>query len=146
MRRFLLLFIAALIALPALPAGSLSASEKGKETELEKVMGQMNGAFRKLRRQVADASKNAESLQLVATVRKAAEDSITLVPALAADKPEADRPAFIAAYREQMRGFISALAPLETALKAGDNAKAEATLAELLALQKKGHKEYKKPE
>lgn len=146
MRRFLLLLVATLIALPALPSATLSAAEKGNETELEKVMGQMNGAFRRLRRQVADPTKNAESLQLVATVRKAAEDSVKLVPALAAERPEADRPAFVAGYREQMRGFIAALAPLEAALKAGDNPKAEAAIAELLALQKKGHKEYKKPE
>jgi soluble cytochrome b562 len=146
MTRLLAFAAALLLALPSLPTGALSAADKGNETELEKVMGQMNGAFRKLRRQVADPSKNAESLQLVATVRKTSEDSLKLVPALAADKPESERPAFIAGYREQMRSFIAALAPLEAALKAGDNAKAEAAIAELLALQKKAHKEYKKPE
>jgi len=144
MKKFLTLFLALAVLLPALP--SLRAADDKKETELETTMGKMNGAFRKLRRQVLDASKNAESLELVASMRAASVKSTELIPALAADKPEAERAAFVAGYKKQMQEFMAALAPLEAALKANNNAEAEKLVAGLGAMQKKGHKEYKKPD
>jgi hypothetical protein len=45
-----------------------------------------------------------------------------------------------------MQEFVAALAPLEAALKANNNAEAEKIVADLGARQKQGHKEFKKQE
>lgn len=145
MKKVLSLFLALAVLTPVLP--SLHAQESGKkETELETAMGKMNGAFRKLRRQITDASKNADSLDQIAKLRAAADESTKLIPALAAEKPEAERAAFVAAYKKQMQQFMASLAPLEAALKANDNAAAEKFVTELDGQKKKGHKEFKKPD
>ena len=143
MKKVLSLFLALAVLTPVLP--SLHAQDAAKkETELETAMGKMNGAFRKLRRQVSDATKSAENLELVAKLRAGAEESTKLIPALAAERPEAERPAFIAGYKKQMQEFLAALAPLEAALKANNTAEAEKLVAQLKDLQTKGHKAYKK--
>jgi soluble cytochrome b562 len=145
MKKVLSLFLALAVLTPVLP--SLHAQESGKkETELETAMGKMNGAFRKLRRQITDASKNADSLDQIAKLRAAADESTKLIPALAAEKPEAERPAFIAAYKKHMQEFLAALAPLEAALKANNNGEAEKLVGQLKDMQTKGHKAYKKPD
>ena len=144
LKRALLTILALAILTPAVP--TLRASGGEKHSALEDAMDKMNGAYRKLRRQVADATKNANSLELVATLRAASEESAKLVPKLAAERPEAERPAFIAAYQKQMQEFTAALAPLEAALKANNNAEAEKIVADLGARQKQGHKEFKKQE
>lgn len=144
LKRALLLIVTLSVITPVLPP--LHASAGGKHSELEDAMEKMNGAFRKLRRQVADATKNANSLELVANLRAASEKSVDLAPKLAAERPEAERPAFIAAYKKQMQEFVAALAPLEAALKANNNAEAEKIVADLGARQKQGHKDFKKQE
>ncbi|MBM3872616.1 MAG: hypothetical protein FJ382_02590 [Verrucomicrobia bacterium] len=144
LKRALLPILALAFLTPALPTLRAAAGEK--HSALEDAMDKMNGAFRKLRRQVTDATKNANSLELVATLRAASEESVKLVPKLAAERPEAERPAFIAAYKKQMQEFTAALAPLEAALKADNNAEAEKIVADLGARQKQGHKEFKKQE
>ena len=53
----------------ALAAG-LVARAADAETELGGKMEKIGGAFRALRRQIADASKNADSLARVATIRQ----------------------------------------------------------------------------
>jgi len=116
------------------PAPAASAKE---ETELDQKMEDMNGAFRKLRRQIADASANASSLELVAKLRKASEESVALVPAKAAKVPEADREKFVAAYQAKMKEFIAEVDKLKAALEAGKNDEA-ATI-----LQKAGHREFR---
>jgi soluble cytochrome b562 len=144
LQRALLLIVTLSVITPVLPP--LHAAGGEKHTALEDSMEKMNGAFRKLRRQVTDPTKNANSLELVANLRAASQKSIDLVPKLAAERPEAERPAFTAAYKKQMEEFVAALAPLEAALKAGNNAEAEKLVADLGARQKKGHKDFKKQE
>jgi hypothetical protein len=129
------------VALNAQAAASAHA-----ETELEGKMDTLNGAFRKLRRQVTDATKNAESLKLVAEIKAASEESVKLIPAKAADLPEDERAAFVSAYQTKMKEFFAKLGELEAALKAGQNEQAAKIVAALGDLQKDGHKTFKKPE
>lgn len=109
-------------------------------------MDSMSQAWKKLKRQAADATKNAESLQLVATLRSAAEEAAKLEPAKAADVPVADRAKFVAEYRVGIKKLIAALTQLETALQAGKNDEADKLVADIGALQKAGHKEFKRPD
>jgi soluble cytochrome b562 len=145
MKRMLLAALAAtalagfIIAQPA-----PNAEKKGPETELGKSMDKLNGAFRTLRRQVADASKNAESLALVATIRTEAVAAKKEIPMKAADIPEADRAAYVTKYQKGIDDLVTLIGRLEVALKANDNAGAEKLVADMASAQKAGHDEFRK--
>jgi hypothetical protein len=127
------------------PKEGKSAHEE-PETELGKTMEKLNGAWRKLRKQVNDPASNASSLELVATVKELSEKAATLQPDKAKDLPEADRAKYIQAYQDKMKEFTAKLAKLSDAFKAGDNTSAAAVLKELGTMQREGHKEYKRPD
>ncbi len=131
-----------LIALSlALAAGPVVRAD---ETPLGERMEKMGGAFRALRRQIADASKNADSLAKLATLRKNAEESLKFDPALAKDQPADKRQKFIADYQAEMKKFLELCTKLEAALKANKNAEAEKLCAAMGDAQKAGHKQFKK--
>ncbi|PTY06351.1 hypothetical protein DB347_13050 [Opitutaceae bacterium EW11] len=115
-------------------------------TELGDRMDEMGDAFKALRRQIEDASKNPSSLEQVAILKKNATAALNLVPAKAADLPEADRPKFVSGYKTEMKKLLGHLDELEAALKAGDNAQAAKTLRAIGAEQKDAHREYRKPQ
>ncbi len=116
-----------------------------EETELDNKMSAMNGAFKKLRRQIADPAANASSLELVAKLLKASEESAALTPAKTETLPEADRAKFNADYAAKMAAFIDEVKKLEAALKADDNTTAAAILKQLGDLQKQGHRTFRQP-
>lgn len=135
-RALLLTLVCALVAAPGLRAAD--------ETELEAKMEKMGGAFRALRRQVSDASKNADSLAKVQAIRQNAEASLKLEPAMKKDKPAAEQAKFVESYRADMKKFIQLCGKLEAALKANNNAEATKLCGEMGDSQKSGHKQYKK--
>jgi cytochrome c556 len=114
------------------------------ETELGGKMEKMGGAFRALRRQITDSSKNADSLAKVATIRQNAEASMKLDPAMKKDIPAAKQAKFVADYQAEMKKFIALCDKLTAALKANNNAEAEKLCAQMGDAQKAGHKSYKK--
>ena len=148
------LLFALLSAVPALraqnaPQASPAKSEPKKEeekTDLEKTMDKMNKAFRALRKQVADATKNDSSLTLVATIRTAAEAASKLIPEKAQDLPEADRPDFVARYRAGIKDLVAGLDKLEADLKAHNNTAAVADVKSIGSTERKNHKEFKRPD
>jgi hypothetical protein len=117
--------------------------EKKPETELSQKMDKMNSAFRKLRRQAADAAKNADSLEQVAILREYAAASAKLEPFKAGEVPAGDRAKLVEGYEAKMKELQAGLAKLEAAFKAGQNEEAAKIVQELGAMQKEGHKEYK---
>lgn len=128
--RILLLTLAcAVVSVPV-----VNAADKD-ETELGNHMDKMGGAFRKLKKSVADASQNAESLKLVATIKAESEASTKLTPVW---KPENKEK-----FQAKMKEFSSKVAKLESALKANDNATAAKIVDELGKAQKEGHTEFK---
>ncbi len=137
----------ALLAQDAPPAAPASGDQpKAPKTELEKNMDTMGKAFRTLRRQVSDATKNDSSLELVATIRTAAEAASKLTPAKTEDLPEADRPQFVADFQAGMKDLAAGLDKLEADLKAGDNTAAAADLKDVGAIEGKNHKKFRRPE
>lgn len=130
------------------PAPDKPKQEKPKheETELEKTMDGMSKAWRKLRKQAADPAQNASSLELMVTIKAAAKKTLDYTPDLARDVPADKRDKFIAGYQEKMKQTIAAFDQLDEAFKAGDNKAAGEIIAKIGALQKEGHKEYKRPE
>lgn len=129
----------------ALLVSPLARAAGDDDSPLGKEMSAMNRAFRQLKKQAGDAAQNASSLELLAKIKKASEASIDLIPEKAAGLPEADRTAFVEKYKKEMKEFVAALDKLEAAFKAGDNETATKLVAELNALQKSGHKEFRKP-
>ena len=107
-------------------------------------MQKINGAFRKLRTQVTDATKNDDSIAQVAIIKENATASLKLTPMKAADVPAADQAKFVAEYQAEMKKFIEAVGKLEAALKAGKNDEAKTFFDALGGLQKEGHTEFKK--
>jgi soluble cytochrome b562 len=144
--RILLIAVFALFTTTLSLSADESKTHPKEETELEGKMDTMAGAWRKVKRQVADASKNAESLELVATIRTAAEEAAKLTPAMAADVPAGDRAKFVADYQAGIKRLVVELGKLEAALKAGNNDEAAKLVADIGALQKAGHKQFKRPD
>ena len=146
-----ILLLAVLLAVPA--AFFLRAEDPQQpkkqpkdETELEGKMEVMGSAFRKLRNQVGDATKNADSLELVARIRAAATEAVKLTPAKTADLPASDRAKFVADYQAKMKGFFEQLEKLEAVLKAGKNDEAAKLIADIRAFQKEAHKQFERPD
>jgi hypothetical protein len=125
------------------PAAPAPAKEKKEDTELTKNMDKMNAAWRKLRKQAGDATKNAESIELVATMRQYATIGSKLEPLKVSEVPEADRAKMREGFKAKMKDFLAGLDQLTEAFKAGNNEAAAKLVQELGAMQKEGHKEYK---
>ncbi len=117
-----------------------------EETELTKSMDTLNKSWRKLRKQAADPLQNASSLELLVEIKAAAKDNLKYTPDLARDIPADQRDKFIAGYQKKMTAVGAALERVEAAFQAGDNPAAVELIAKISALQKEGHKEYKRPE
>jgi cytochrome c556 len=137
-----------LLVLPAAPllCAQEKAEHKEPETELGKVMEKVNGAWRKVRKQVADPASNASTLELVATIAAGLEKALTYTPIRAEDVPAADREKYIESFRTKMKEFMGQVSKLEAALKADDNATAQALVQKMGTMQREDHKEFRRPE
>ena len=135
---------ALLFALACSLAVSPAVRAADAETELEGKMEKMSGAFRALRRQISDPTKNADSLAKVAVIRQNAEASAKLEPARKAEIPAANQKKFVADYQAEMKKFIDMCGKLEAALKANNNEEAAKICGAMGDAQKAGHKAYKK--
>jgi soluble cytochrome b562 len=130
----------------ASPAAPATASETEKKTELEMRMDRIGKAFRKLKKQAADPAQNAASLQLLSTMEGAAKEAVDFTPAKAADVPEDQRAKFVEDFKTGIRGMLDEFAKLRVALAAGKNDEAVKVVDEISDLEKKDHKEFRRPE
>ena len=134
--------LAALLCSLVLPP--VFAAEDNSPSELDDWMEQMNTAYRKLTRQIADPPKNADSLKQIAAVRERATEAMKLEPKKKADIPAAGQAKFVADYQAMMKTFIADVDKLEAALKAGKNEEAAALVKTLKQAQEDGHKQFKR--
>jgi soluble cytochrome b562 len=126
----------------AKPAAAAKSDEP--ETELGGHMEKLNGAYRKMKRQIADPAKNESSLTLLATVKTHAEAALKLKPDTTSAKPAAEQAEYVASYQKEMKKMIELVDKLEVALKAGKNDEAAKIVTDLDAQQKSSHKQFKK--
>lgn len=126
------------------PAAAPTPTEK--KTELELRMGRVGKAFRKLRKQVADPTQNAASLALLATMQDALKEAVDLTPAKADDVPADQRAKFIEDYKAGIQGMQDEFTKLGDALTAGRNDDAGKIVADIIAQEKKDHKDFRRPE
>lgn len=142
-----LTLICALVTMPALRAeddATKKMAPKEDQTELGAKMEKISGAYRKLGRQIADATKNEDSLAQVVIIRDNAEAALKLEPAKKADLPADQQAKFVADYQTQMKKFIADAGKLADALKAGNNEEAAKVLQSLKTDQDDGHKDFRK--
>jgi hypothetical protein len=156
-RLTLLALVSAFALMPVLHAAEDAAPKKmgpkAPPTELADKMEKLQGAFRKLRKvdpatkqaQIADASKNEDSLKQIAIMKEYATAAAKLEPALKAQKPTEEQAKFVAAFRDQMKGFLTDINQLEAAVKAGKNDEAAKLVEKLNDDQKKGHTDFQPP-
>lgn len=128
------------------PAVAPAAPDTEKKTELELRMDRMGKAFRKLRKQVADPAQNASSLQLLSTMEDAAKEAIDLTPAKAEDIPADQKAKFVDDFKAGIKSLQDLFAKLRDALTAGNNDDAVKIVADMAALEKKDHKEFRRPQ
>jgi soluble cytochrome b562 len=135
-----------LLSLALLSAGAPSVGFAAETTAspLDDHMEEINAAYRKLGRQIGDASKNADSLKQVALLRQHAMEAEKLEPKKKADLPAPDQAKFVEGYRAKMKDFLAELGKLEDALKAGKNQEAATALKALKQAQEDGHKEFRR--
>ena len=146
LRLLTLSLISALVALPILSAQEKKMGPKEDQTELGAKMEKLNGAYRKLGRQISDATKNEDSLAQVAIIKENAEAALKLEPAKKKDLPAAEQAKFVADYQGKMKEFIAMTGKLEAALKAGDNAAAAKLVDDMKNERNADHKAFKKEE
>jgi len=131
---------------PAATAPAAAAPAEEKKTDLELRMDRMGKAFRKLRKQVADPTQNASSLLLLTTMDDAAKEALDYTPAKAQDLPEDQRAKFEEDFKAGIKGMQDEFAKLRDALTAGKNDDAVKIVADIAALEKKDHKDFRRPE
>lgn len=122
----------------------VQAADKEPETELGNKMDKMGSAFRALRRQIKDSSKNADSLAKLAVIKENAQASLKLEPAKKATLPAAEQKKFVADYQARMKEFIGLVEKVEAALKANNNEEADKLVGAMADAQKKGHADFQK--
>jgi hypothetical protein len=126
-------------------APATAQGDSDEKTDLEVRMDHMGRAYRKLKKQVGDPAQNASSLQLVATMQKAAKEALQFTPAKTADLPADQQAKFVEDFKAGIQGMQDEFTKLSDALTAGKNDDAIKIVAEIDALEKKDHKEFRKP-
>jgi hypothetical protein len=139
-RLLLVTLSAAVLSLPVARA----QDAKEDQTELGSHMEKIGGAFRKLRGEVKDATKNEDSLKQIAIMKEHAEAALKLDPAKKADLPPEKQAKFVEDYRAKLKATIADMSKVEAALKAGKNEEAEQLLTTLKQDQKEGHEAFQK--
>lgn len=128
---------------PAAAAAAPAAASRVDEPSLEQRMKAMKRAFGKVKDYAAKGEGAAPLAEVDALLQNALA-ARNMVPEMAADIAEADRPKWLAAYKQGMRDTVRSLLALEEALEAGDKTKVKELAEALGKQQKEGHKQFKK--
>lgn len=137
------LFLFVLVsALTLAPVGLRAADDD--HTELGAKMEKIGGAWRRVKAQVNDASKNADTLARLATIKENMVASTNLEPELAKGKTGAEKEKFVADFRAKMKEETQKIDQIIAAVKAGKNEEAAKLVAIVDQDQKDAHKTFKK--
>jgi len=128
----------------ALTTSSLQAQQPSEpKTELGKHMAAMNSAFRTIGQQIADASKNASTMEQLTIFETNAKEALALEPEKKAQVPAADQAKFVADYKAGIQKLIETAGRLHGALHDGKNTEAAAIVDEMRSLQRASHDEFR---
>jgi soluble cytochrome b562 len=113
-----------------------------EDTPLSKEMSAMNKSLRALKRQVADPTKKAENLDLIAKMKTSVANSLKLEPAKTKDQPDAEKAAYLEKYKAQMGDLDKVIDELKAAVDNGDAEAAQKVFDKLSDSKEKGHKDF----
>ena len=119
---------------------------KAKEdhTPLGEKMEKIGGAWRAIKRQITDASKNDDTLAKLATIKENMNAALKLEPELKKEKPAAEQAKFVADYQAKLKEEIVKIDEISAAVKAGKNEEAAKLVGVVDQDQKDAHKQFKK--
>jgi hypothetical protein len=137
------LLFALISALAFAPVGLRAADDD--QTELGAKMEKIGGAWRRVKAQITDASKNEDTLAKLATIKENMAAAAKLEPELAKSKSGAEKDKFVADYRAKMKEETEKLDKIIAAVKAGKNEDAAKLVGVVDQDQKDAHKAFKKP-
>jgi len=127
----------------ALAVGTLGTRAEDKpDTPLSKQMSEMNKTLRTLKRQLSDPSKKADNIAAVDKMKGNIDAALKLEPAKTKDQPPADKPAYIAKYKEELNDLKKTFDELKEALTKGDADATSKVLEKLSDSKEKGHKDF----
>jgi Cytochrome b562 len=112
------------------------------ETPLYKEMNAANKDLRKLKKQVADATKKDDNIKLVEDIRKHFDTAKDMEPAATKDQPADKKAAYLAKYKEEIDSVSKDWAALEDAIKADKTDDAKTLLEKLAKDKEQGHKDF----
>ncbi len=112
------------------------------DTPLADLMLEAQGTLKKLRRSVRKEDKRDESLELTDQLLKVTLASRLLAPPMIEKVPEAEKAAFVTAYRKMMLDVARATLDLETAVLDGDLEKAQELYKKIADMEDPGHEKF----
>ena len=112
------------------------------DTPLAKEMKVVNKSIRTLKRQIDDASKKDENLELIAKAKKSLGETIKLEPAKTKDVPAGEKAAYLDKYKSEMKEVAKTFDDLEAAVKDGKTDEAKKIFEKLADEKEKGHKDF----
>ncbi len=129
---------------PAAPSLATPTSQtKHQESPLEKQMRILADGMKQLGGQINDPAKQAETVTLISSLKKAAMEAKTVEPTKTATVAASDKEKFLADYRAQLDKLASAFDSIETAAREGRYDQAKALLSTVTELRKEGHAKFK---
>lgn len=138
------LFLIALTSALALAFVGVRAADED-QTELGSHMEKIGGAWRRVKAQISDASKNEDTLAKLATIKTNMEAGLKLEPDYAKSKSGAEKDKFIADFHAKLKDEIDRVDKIIAAVKAGKNDEAAKLVGVVDQDYKDQHKSFKKP-
>jgi hypothetical protein len=130
----------ALLAL-ALPFARAQEHEEG-ESELASHMEKIEDTVKLLRKNLKDDTTRSEALEALAEIQRLSLVCKGLTPSNAEKLPEAERAAFVTAYRRTMVDFLTRQLELEAALLDGDAAATKAAFDRFREMEDSAHERF----
>ncbi len=122
-------------------AGAMS--EHDAHEVLEHSMEAMEDAYKAIKAQIDDASKDESTLQHLTAFQQATIHAKSVVPVMVYRAEEAKRPELAKKYRQMMVQLLVTAAEVEEHLLAGDRVAAKESLKELHDFEKSGHDDFR---
>ncbi len=131
------------LALPLAPVlQELGRHGREHESELARQMELLEDQLKPLRKLLRADGSSVEALSSLVEIQRLTLGCKQLVPAAATRLPEAERAAFVTAYRRTMVDFLMRQLELEAALLDGDAAAAQAAFERLRAMEDSSHERF----
>jgi soluble cytochrome b562 len=130
-----------LVIAAALGLGALNFNARAG-TELGSDMKAMGKNLKQLKGQIADATKQQSTVDLLESAKKNADAAKKLTPSKAKDVPEADRAKFVTDYQAAIDKLIGQLGKIEDAVKAGKYDDAQKLFGEIGMIKREGHEKF----